>query len=81
MNLDETISYPAATWDFAVLVGQTVSRLENGYPDEFDAMEWLGYAEDVYDAPDRPKTYRDMIQELIDSGYTFSPAVARAMAG
>jgi len=68
-NIDALIVFPEKPWDFAIMIGEAASMIENGYPDAFDAMDFEDYAQDVYQDAQRARghkstTYRQMFQDL-----------------
>lgn len=82
-NIDELIVFPAKPWDFAIMIGQAASMIENGYPDAFDAMDFEDYAQDVYRDAKRARgheatTYRQMFLDL-QCYQGIDPVIAQAI--
>jgi hypothetical protein len=66
-DINAQIVFPQTSWDFAVLVGEAVSWVQNGYPDAYDALDYQDYAREVYqDSLDGCsfRTYREMFLDM-----------------
>ena len=68
IKLDREIEWPAKAWDFACLLGETISQIKYGYPDSFDGVDYDGYAGDVFrEERGKPYTYRQMLTDWVET--------------